>query len=624
MKRILLPILALFTVNVSIAQQKAPMSSKIMETKMVSTINPIINSNQSSVTPPSTIWSDDCSDASTWVFTNSSLPPLDWNWTTNVDVQSQCVTTLPAALGTFNSTTASNGYMIINSDAAPGNQDQNGTPIIAEFTNATPIDLTGYANVQLTFQHSFRWWNDTRGARVSGDNGATWTDFEITDATNYDTQYNTNQDSDNPHITTINISTIAGNQSQVLIQFYYDDNDYWGWYWNVDDVSIEEVPDNGLECTDQTFGGWWVGYQATGDLGIDYTLYPMAQALVNPYRMEAVLSNTGVNPQDNVTLHVDVEESNSSVSSFTSSPSTLLGASNASDTAATTSNFTPSNMGIHDFSFWATSDSFPTTDTITMRSIVTDSVYGVDYDWNGDGTNLAGGYYCGRSCGGQVLANVFDIYENTSLTSISFYVTSSSVVGAELTVEVYEATGQIYLDESDVYTLTASDIGSWVTVPLLAPYPLFAGTGYMAAVRGTQHPTDTSLIGSTGNINTSSYIQDNGCNIGGGVFGDWYTTDAHAIRMNFGNATPPSAINDDLKSGFSIYPNPSNGIFTIDNKNSENYEFTIRNVIGQVTYNGTVNNMSNRIIDLSDLKSGVYTIEFDNEDNSYTQKLILE
>ena len=622
MKRILLPMLALFTINISIAQQKAPISSKIMETKILSQINPIINTNQSLVTPPAPLWSDDCSDASTWVFTNSSLPPLDWNWTTNVDVASQCVTNLPASLQTFNSTTASNGYMIINSDAAPGNQDQNGTPIIAEFTNATPIDLTGYANVQLTFQHSFRWWNDTRGVRVSGDNGLTWTDFEITNATDYDTPYNTNQDSDNPHISTFNISTIAGNQTQVLVQFYYDDNDYWGWYWNIDDVSIEEVPDNGLTCTDETFGGWWVGYQATGDLGIDYTLYPMAQAIANPYRMEAVLSNTGVNTQNNVTLHVDVEEPSGSISSFTSSPSTLLGAPNGqTDTTATTSNFSPSSMGIHNFSFWATSDSFPTTDTMTMSSIVTDSVYAVDYDWNGDGSNMAGGYYTGIGCGGQVVANVFDIYANTSLTSISFHVNPSSNVGAKVTVEVYEATGQIYLDESDEYIIQAQDIGSWVTIPLLNPYSLLAGTGYMAAVKGTQHPLDSLLISTTSNENASSYIQDNGCDIGTLGFGYWYTASPIAIRMNFGYV---SSVNDEITSGFSIYPNPSNGIFTIANQNNDSYKFTVRNIIGQVAFNGKVDNMSNRTIDLSNLKSGVYTVEFDNENNSYTQKLIIE
>ena len=72
----------------------------------------------------------------------------------------------------------------------------------------------------------------------------------------------------------------------------------------------------------------------------------MAQATANPYRMEAVIANTGVNTQNNVTLHVDVEEPNGTVSSFMSSPSNLVGAPNpANDTAATTATFNPSSMG---------------------------------------------------------------------------------------------------------------------------------------------------------------------------------------------------------------------------------------------------------------------------------------
>ena len=207
----------------------------------------------------------------------------------------------------------------------------------------------------------------------------------------------------------------------------------------------------------------------------------MSQVTASPYRFEGVIENQGSAPQSATQLNVEVIEAGSSIFTTNSSPSTLNVA--VRDTVATTTNFTPVNMGYHLFNFWASSVNV-LTDTIGRGAVVTDTVYGVDYDWDGTGSNLAGGYYCGRSCGGQVLANVFDIYENATLTSISFHVSSSSVPGAKLTVEVYEATGQIYLDESDVYTLQPQDIGSWVTVPLLNPYPLFAGTGYMAAVRG--------------------------------------------------------------------------------------------------------------------------------------------
>ena len=54
------------------------------------------------------------------------------------------------------------------------------------------------------------------------------------------------------------------------------------------------------------------------------------------------------------------------------------------DTVTTTTNFAPSNMGLYNMSYWATSDSFPTTDTTTFSTIVTDSVYGVDYDWKAE------------------------------------------------------------------------------------------------------------------------------------------------------------------------------------------------------------------------------------------------
>ena len=53
------------------------------------------------------------------------------------------------------------------------------------------------------------------------------------------------------------------------------------------------------------------------------------------------------------------------------------------------------------------------------------------------------------------------------------------------------------LEESDSYTLTPSDRGNWVTLKLLNPYTVYAGTAYLAAVKGYQHPTDTSLISSS-------------------------------------------------------------------------------------------------------------------------------
>ena len=113
------------------------------------------------------------------------------------------------------------------------------------------IDCSSSPYVQISFSHNYRWWHDTRGVRISGDGGVTWNEpntilypngGSITDENNYPSD----QNSGNPEITTYDISAFAGGRDSVMVQFYYDDNDYWGWYWAVDDVSISEIPDNGL------------------------------------------------------------------------------------------------------------------------------------------------------------------------------------------------------------------------------------------------------------------------------------------------------------------------------------------------------------------------------------------
>ena len=269
-------------------------------------------------------------------------------------------------------------------------------------------------------------------------------------------------------------------------------------------------------------------------------------------------------------MHIDVQNGGTSVFSTYSNPITLNVMAN--DTLVTPT-FTPSTLGYHQIEYWVTSDSFPTTDTIGRGTVVTDSVYAVDFDWDSDGANAGGGYYLGRSCGGQSLGNAFDMYVNDQVTSISFHVNDQSVAGANIAVLLYEIDpmvtpyAPIYLGQSDDYTLTQSDIDSWVTVAFSDPLDVYAGTTYIAAVQGYANPVDTSLISSSSNDNTLSFVQDNGCDIGSGGFGYWYSTSSPLlIRMNLGDVTaPPVSIDEDLFDGtFSVYPNPSDGKFNID------------------------------------------------------------
>ena len=606
MKKILLSIVALLTINVSIAQQKVAQSNLIYDIKHVESVATTPSSSSSVAPAPAPFWTNDFSNSSDWTMVDLLNGGLQ-NW---VITTSGPVGSYSAAMGVITSTTAANGFALFDSD----NMNNQYTPQEATLTYNNTVDCSQYQYVNINFECYHRVFNDSVFVEVSLDNFAT-----VAGRYRIQPDLATNASSPNPEMVSLNISSSAGNQSSVYFRFHYEGE--WDYATMIDDVSFSETPDNELLFTSETFGGWWLGYQTLGDLGADYTFYPMAQAAANPYRLEGVLRNTGIQTQTNAVMHVDVEDENGSVTVFSSSPTSILMGQN--DTVATTSTFLPPNMGLYNMSFWATSDSFPTTDTVTRSAIVTDTVYAVDYDWNSDGANASGYSYLSRPLCGQVLANVFDVYANSTVTSISFHISDQSVAGGDVTAQLFESDGQIFLGESDSYTLQQSDIGNWVTLPLLVPYPVFAGTAYMAGVLGTQHPTDTVGLSSSSNENASSWIQDNGCDIGSSGFGAWYTTSsARLIRMNFGTV---SAVNDILlNSGFIVYPNPSNGIFTIDNQNNETYSVSVTDIIGKVVYNSIITNLTNKSIDLSKVESGVYSIEFENDGNSFVQKIIIE
>jgi hypothetical protein len=604
-------------------------------------------------TPP--FWSEDFSGGipTTWTNGSTPTPPVisaPWVYrgpNTNPGVSMGSQGAYAGTQGPIASPTAANGFMIFDSDyydnggtagnfgagTYPCNSITGGAPTghIGTLTTDS-IDCSMYSDVTILFNSFYREYTGIAKIAFSIDGGLTFTDtmevhpgIEVNEVTANDYQAMVRMP-----------FNIAGNPN-VKIQFIYDGtvlySTYNGYYfWQIDDIQLMETPAHLLNIDDETFGGWWVGYQSTGDLGIDFTFNPLNQATANPYRFESVVFNNGAADQYNTIMHVDVEESGSSVYTGSSSPMTLY--TNTNDTLVTTTNFTPISTGVHNITFWASSDSFPTTSTIGRSTIITDTVYGVDYDWDSDGANAGSGYYLGRSCGGQVLGNAFDIYEDDEVTSISFHVNDQSVAGAEVKVELYEIDAMvtpyspIYLGESDSYELTQGDIGSWVTLKLDVT-DVYASTTYVAAVRGFANPLDTSLISSSSNDNTLSFVQDNGCDIGSGGFGYWYSISKPLlIRLNLGYEVASSLDEDVFDGKLSVHPNPSKGIFNIDLIDVQNgdYLISVSNILGEEVYSESrgVNSTTSTTINLSDLESGIYLLNIQNGDSSISKKLIIE
>lgn len=75
------------------------------------------------------------------------------------------------------------------------------------------------------------------------------------------------------------------------------------------------------------------------------------------------------------------------------------------------------------------------------------------------------------------------------------------------------------------------------------------------------------------------------------------------------------------KGAFALYPNPVNGLLTIQSNNDPIKQIEIYNVVGQQVYTKTVDSMSSMQIDTNQFNSGLYLVKVNN---TTTQKLIVK
>jgi len=441
--------------------------------------------------------------------------------------------------------------------------------------------------------------------------------------------------SDNPELVSIDISSIAANQDSIYFRFHYMGGDDYAWM--IDDVTITPVPDYSITCTDGSFSSINNLNNLNVNLDVNYTFYPKSQAFLHPYKFQSIISNNGLQDLSNVIMNVEV---NHETLGFLSSLNSDTGAltSDSVSTFVTNSDFTPDTLGIHNFLFFANNDTLDS-DSFEMKSKVTDTIYGVDYDWDTDGSSAGGGYNSGTSNCGQVLGNVFNVYNGqtalyyeTWASSISFHVNNTnSDIGASLKVELYKVDSLsnsqptfTLIDSSQFITLDSTDIDKWVTIAL-NDIILSSGDIYLAAVRGKQESFN-SRISSASNSNSLTFLQDNGCNLGQEGDGGWYTL-SHSllIRLNIGwDTTLIQSVDINSQNDIIISPNPTSGIFSIILKDKEDYKVTVRNIVGQLVYEDYVRGDILKNIDLSNYKTGIYIVNIETSTSTYSHKVILE
>jgi hypothetical protein len=547
------------------------------------------------------IWSDDFTTASNWVTTGGS--PANWT------IGQSAIGTGGFPLADLLSTSGAPFALWDSDNHGAGLQD-------ASITMANPVSTLGYNQVSLSFENYFRPYNTT----------AVYVEVS-TDGTTFPNQFQVhaavpaNGATANPETTTVNISAAAGNQAQVWIRFRYTGD--WDYGWAIDDVRIEESENNDLTVSNEYYGTDFV----------PYSRIPAAQVQPIDFAMQA--TNVGAVAQPNTVLTADI---NGGLSTHTSAATTI--APGATDSLFTTTQFTPPTSPLNT----------PYTATLSVASDSTDATPGNNgfifppfevsqyiyaQDDHSATPGAAGGNDNNQSPPSEEFeaGNLYDVFVNQTAYAIDVVIGTGTAVGEAIEVKLYDLTSGSFVlvagAISNPVVIAAGDIGTTMSLQFQAPAALTAGSTYFAAVHayggsgaGSEflYGVSGSSPGNTSPGGTTSYIfyptmdaPATGQN--------YFTTQTPMVRLNF---SPPSSVSEANETGtFSVFPNPSNGNFTITlDGNTENVALSVKNIVGQTIINKTVNvsGQTTETISLTDYSKGVYFLTVGEE----TVKLIVE
>ncbi|MCB9194896.1 MAG: T9SS type A sorting domain-containing protein [Flavobacteriales bacterium] len=571
MKKVLLSTIPLMVLSFS-------MNAQVLKTKWTGGASIPLSKNISS-DRGAVIFSEDFSNGIPSSWTNTTVSgPVDWKYTTVGH-------TGDYATPSIASTTSSNGWIIIDSDAdnfsGGGAEDsQLMTPV---------IDCSNYTHVKVEFQQMFRrWQSDVTTVRVTTDGGLSYTDFEIN-------QTITQSGTDNPDYVNIDItSAIAGDPTNVQIVLWWQGA--WDYGWQIDDFFVKEIDPNDLLLK-------------RPGLSQDVTYYQVPETQIQALNFSAFVENVGYSDQTNVYLEVDVNDGNSSV--FNSNSATVSTFTvGTTDSLFLASTFTPSGIGAYAVAMTAhqnESDDEISNNSMDLDFSVTDTIYAIDNGvYGGQWWNLDDG--AGNSNAFEIGA-VYEIVNDDFASSASIYIGDNSSVDAILDVLIYEydVVNSVYnaVGSSDSYTITSNDLGNWVTVRFSADVQVSAGTDYLVSVIHYGGPEYLYIGYGTNSSFTGATISNDG---NGAAWANQPRTPM--IRLNLGQVGLGKTEVKEIK--MNVYPNPTSEMVNIECGNQIITSISVYDICGKIVNSTNGSNLKKQV-DFSNLPNGTYLIEVSTE-----------
>ena len=577
-------------------------------------------------TEKATIWESDFSNAADWAVAHDAA---DCSLDFSIGSVS-CAGDYP--IGDIASTTASNGWAMVDSDAYGGATGGNEVED-SWLTMAVPVDLSAYPNVIIEFETFYRAYSYEKPFVVvgvgDGAGNVTWpTDLnpDYDESTNPNVYAalpaNVDNPTPNPYKVQIDISAAAGGQSEVYIRFNWTGT--WGYAWFIDDFKILEQPENDVVLNTEVFVG-------VNNEGIEYGRTPITQ-LDDSYEVAAYGVNFGSETQTNVAVSVDFGSIYYDYA---------VGDVLSTDEIVVSNIETPAlALGLYEGTYTVTSAEEDSTNSenygnnsLVRNFEVTTDIYSQDGIDVQPASILALGSLGSDSFSGElsntVLAAQYHMRESENqVNGIQIALANGSAEGGELTISIID-TATFFADgigavtglngnyaESGVYALTADDIANgfaniFFDAPVtLAPNAYFFAANCYYIEDQAVRVLDDQTVAQPFWASAIHLVTD----------GSSYTNgNALAIRVLSGSA----GIEETENNIFNVYPNPAIDLINVTFTENFNGSVSILNVTGKEVMTSTVNGAQHSL-STDGLSSGVYYVKVNDGMTSQIAKVVVK
>lgn len=577
-----------------------------------------------------------------WVINNLAGNINNWIWDTAAPGGQYS-----SSVAAINSTSSSNGFLSLRADLYNTPFPSGGPVPMNVSINSPSITINPKASILVRWQQSSRYCCSSNSELVLevSTNNISWYTYDAIDNRMADEPF-PNNSTDPAEQVEINVSAALANSTTAYLRFRSTGNTHY--YWMIDDLAIVEGPANNMIM------------DTTNLSHVDYNFRSNPPMSMVPLIATEAISfngsflNYGSNAQTGVGLEVEVIHDSTLNGGLGSGMGAIgiLSSSQGMNVSSlmrgrdTIGYHTITSAGYYTFNFRVFSNSTnqnPSSSFKPYPLIVSDSVLAKDrgpYFGNAGPSNYVGGGNDGDRWG--TLMNVgLNSFNSGGLiaSSISILVSNDPLnIGSSIKPQIWNWIDTVNnlsaaIQSPPVGTASSSTsinsamLGQWVTFPLFPPVNIASKGQYVVGWEQTAGASNAKSFSAARDRSVerfqpvlSNFVYVNDASPSWG-----WVTQVAAVRLNLNLATDVEE--QELKSVFSIYPNPNNGSFSIKltSSSAQSYTLRVRNNLGQEVYvdQVAVHGKKNHQIRLSELEKGLYFLSLENGNERLVKKVIL-